>query len=176
MKNRVLFIVFLSVFFGSCKEEYDFPLKPSDKSVLVVEGVINASGATSIMLSQSMKIDENVQIKPVLNAQLAVEGKDNTSNALSSAGAGKYVHPNLTLTEGAEYRLRIKANGKEYLSEWVVAKKTQPIDSISWERTPQGINFSVSTHDPSGNRPSTLRHPTRKPDGSTKPAPGRLAH
>ena len=151
MNNKYLFILFLVLFFNSCKEEYDFPLKSSDKSVLVMEGVINAAGPTTLTLSQSMKIDEATQFKPVLNAQLTVEGKDNSSNTLTSSGAGKYSHPNLPLVIGNEYRLRIKANGKEYLSEWVAAKNTPAIDSISWERTPEGLNFSVSTHDPANN-------------------------
>lgn len=151
MNRKFLYILSLFVFFNSCKEEYDFPLKPSDKTVLVVEGVVNASGPTTITLSQSMKLEETVQFKPVLNAQLTVEGKDNTSSALSSSGSGKYVHPNLSLSVGNEYRLRIKANGKEYLSDWVTAKQTAPIDSIHWERNQEGLNFSLSTHDQTGN-------------------------
>jgi hypothetical protein len=151
MKKKLLYAFVLLAFISSCKEEYDFPLKDSDKTVLVVEGVLNVSGSTRITLSQSMKIDEQAQFKPVLQAQLVVEGKDNSNNSLTSAGAGAYIHPNLNLTVGNEYRLRIKANGNEYLSEWVMAKQTPPIDSITWKKNQEGLAFYVSTHDLSNN-------------------------
>ena len=151
MKKKLLYILALFAFISGCKEDYDAPLKDSDKTVMVMEGVLNVSGPTRITLSQSMKIDEQAQFKPVLQAQLVVEGKDNSNNSLTSAGAGVYTHPNLNLTIGGEYRLRIKANGKEYLSEWVIAKQTPPIDSINWKKNPEGLSFYVSTHDPSNN-------------------------
>jgi hypothetical protein len=148
VKRTSLYLIIGLIFFSNCKEEYDFPLKASDTSVLVVEGVLNANGPTTITLSRSMKIDENVQFKPVLQAQLTVEGKDNTTKSLTSAGAGNYIHPNLSLVVGNEYRLRIKANGEEFLSDWVTTKQTPPIDSVSWKRTTTGLEFFVSTHDP----------------------------
>ena len=151
MEKKILYTLVLAAFVSSCKEEYDFPLKNSDKSVLVMEGVLNVSGPTRITLSQSAKVDEQVQFKPILQAQLFVEGKDSSNSSLTEAGAGIYSHPNLGLSVGSEYRLRIKANGREYLSEWVIAKQTPPIDSISWKRTPEGIIFYVSTHDPTNN-------------------------
>jgi hypothetical protein len=136
-------------FFAGCREEYDFPLKSSDRSVMIVEGVLNVSGPTSITLSQSMKISESAQFKPLLLAQLTVEGKDNSTQTLTPAGAGNYIHSNLSLNTGSEYRLRIKVNGKEYLSDWVQPKQTPPIDSINWKRVPEGLQVFVSTHDPS---------------------------
>ncbi|MBA2747064.1 MAG: DUF4249 domain-containing protein, partial [Flavisolibacter sp.] len=136
-----------------CKEEYDFPLRSNDVSLLVVEGVLNAgNGPTQILLSRTMKLDEVVQFKPVLQAQLTVEGKDNTSKPLSSAGNGNYTNPNLGMTIGTEYRLRIKTtDGKEYLSEWLVARNTPEIDSVTWKRTPAGLTVFNHTHDPSNN-------------------------
>ena len=151
MNKILLYVSGMIALLSSCKEEYNAPLKDVDKSVLVMEGVLNVSGPTKITLSQSMKIDEQAQFKPILQAQLNVEGKDGSNSGLVSAGAGMYTHPNLNLTVGNEYRLRIKANGSEYLSEWVVAKNTPPIDSITWERDSEGLNFFLSTHDPSNN-------------------------
>jgi hypothetical protein len=151
MKKNLLYALVMLFVLSSCKEDYDAKLKDSDKTVLVMEGVLNVSGETRITLSQSMKVEELVQFKPVLQAQLVVEGKDNSNNSLASAGAGVYTHPNLNLTVGNEYRLRIKANGKEYLSEWVIAKQTPPIDSITWKRDADGLTFYVTTHDPTNN-------------------------
>ncbi len=153
MKNYFLYIAVLSLLFAGCKEEYDFPLRSSDVSLMVVEGNLNVGNdSTNITLSRSMKLDEIVQFKPILQAQVLVEGKDNSVSTLTEKGGGNYYSSGLGMAVGNEYRLRIKTpDGKEYLSDWVLARSTPEIDTIKWERLPNGISFSSSTQDPTNN-------------------------
>jgi hypothetical protein len=63
--------------------------------------------------------------------------------------AGQYAINNVPLVGGQQYRLRIRtSNGQEYLSEYVAAKATPPIDSVNWEVNGDGVQLYVNTHDP----------------------------
>jgi len=120
---------------------------------LVVEGVLNAgSGPTDIRLSRTFKLDDTARFQTENNAYVAVEGKDNITRQLVMNGNGIYNSPNLGLTIGQEYRLHIiTTNGKEYLSDYVTAKKTPLIDSVSFRQNDKGVQIYVTTHDDSDN-------------------------
>jgi Domain of unknown function (DUF4249) len=134
-----------------CRERYDPPVTSLSNSFLVVEGVLNAGqDSTTIHLTRTFKLDQDSTLRTEDNAQLTVEGKDNTTSFLSGAGKGKYVSGNLNLIPGNEYRLRIKTiDGKEYLSDYVTAKITPPIDSVNWDRNNAGVQIYVNSKDPS---------------------------
>ena len=137
----------------ACKEPYKPTIISSPNAYLVIEGVLNAgAGPTSIRLTRTFKLDDTARLKGELNAQIVVEGKDNTTRPLTMDGDGFYVSPNLNLALNQEYRLRvITANGKEYLSDYVVAKETPPIDSLGFKQDDNGVQVYVNTHDASGN-------------------------
>ncbi|HTD93383.1 MAG TPA: DUF4249 domain-containing protein, partial [Chitinophagaceae bacterium] len=141
----------LLIFFG-CKEKFEPNLKSISETYLVVDGVLNAgSGSTSIRLTRSFKLDRTAELIGELNAKVTVEGKDNSTRQLTSGGSGYYVSAGLNLSVDQDYRLRIKTvDGKEYLSEYVTARLTPPVDSIGWHRTQNnGVQFYVNTSDPS---------------------------
>lgn len=133
----------------SCRDLYDPGLESSSKSYLVVEGVLNAaSGPTNIRLTRTFKLDDSATLRSEDNALVTVEGKDNTTRQLTMNGDGIYTSPNLNLVLNQEYRLRIvTSNGKEYLSDYVVAKQTPLIDSISFRQNDLGVQIYVTTHD-----------------------------
>ncbi len=145
-------ILLMSIGFG-CRDLYEPGIVSSDDSYLVVEGVLNAgSGPTDIRLTRTFKLDDSATLRGEQNAMVTVEGKDNTTRQLTMNGDGIYTSPNLNLILNQEYRLRIvTANGKEYLSEYVVAKKTPLIDSISFRQNDKGVQIYVTTHDNSNN-------------------------
>ena len=65
---------------------------------------------------------------------------------------GIYTSPNLNLVLNQEYRLRITtSNGKEYLSDYVIAKKTPLIDSLGFRQEDKGVQVYVNAHDDSNN-------------------------
>lgn len=143
----LLSVIFLLV---SCKEDYNPPVAATERSHLVVEGLLNTSGPTSIRLSLTTPLSGGAAFNPVFFAQVEVEGRDNRIYPLQPQSDGIYGTANLGLAVGAEYRLRIRLpNGKEYASDYVRARETPPIDSISWERDADGVELFVSAHDPS---------------------------
>jgi hypothetical protein len=137
----------------ACKDQYKPDIISSPDSYLVVEGILNAgAGPTSIRLTRTFKLDDTARIQGERNARVVVEGKDNTTRELAMTGDGFYTSPNLDLVINNEYRLRITtANGKEYLSDYVVAKKNPLIDSIGFRQNDKGVQVYVNTHDNSNN-------------------------
>lgn len=151
MNKLFFFAVLLSL--AGCKDQFDIPLRNTDKTLLVVEGALRVGQeSTVITLSKTVNVNEKVNFQPVLKALLTVEDKNGGSVALSETGNGVYSHVNLGLTAGNEYRLRIRtADNKEYLSEYVVAKTTPAIDSISWKKENGDLFIYANTHDNTNN-------------------------
>lgn len=153
MKMKILFITLSCLLVAvSCKDPYLPRVISAEKSLLVVEGNLNAGGITTFRLTRTAKIDNTRNIEPEVSAQLTVEGRDNSIQPIPESGQGLYVSPSLQIALNGEYRVRIKtADGKEYLSEYVVARQTPAIDSIGFKLTPNGATIYVNTHDPSNN-------------------------
>jgi hypothetical protein len=147
-KHYFLLLFFLPAFFA-CRQRYDPKIADMDKAFLVVEGNLNVNHDTTIVrLTKTYQLDEKAKIGIENNAQVTVEGRDNTVRALAGRGNGYYLSPDLNLIVNNEYRLRIKtANGKEYLSEFVKARPTPVFDSISVEASKKGVDIFVNTKD-----------------------------
>jgi Domain of unknown function (DUF4249) len=149
---KKIFYFFLVLLVAGCKEVYEAPYKSPATGYLVVEGVINSGqGSTTLTLSRTTKLD-NRNIQYEQRAQVNVEGEDNSLYNLQETDVGKYTAVNLNLNAGRKYRVRIKTNdGKEYLSDFAVAKTNPPVDSISWKRENNGLQVYINTHDPLDN-------------------------
>jgi len=150
MRRFVLrFIVLTSLAFAGCRDPYNPTIISTSDSYLVVEGILNSgTGPTKIRLTRSFKLDDTASLKAELNAQVLVDGKDNSTRHLVADGDGYYSSPDLNLSVNQEYRLRIiTADGKEYQSDYVVAKKTPAIDSLGFGREEKGVQVYVNTHD-----------------------------
>jgi hypothetical protein len=149
IKMKLLFYSLLLLTAFSCKEPFAPPVVSASTSYLVVEAVLNAGSApTTIWLTRTFKLADSAQLRGELNAQVLVEGKDNTTHPLTSSGNGFYTSANLGLILNKEYRLRIRTTGgKEYLSEYVVARETPEIDSLHLNRKNDGAQIEVTTHD-----------------------------
>jgi Domain of unknown function (DUF4249) len=154
MKTLKLLLGCLVIIAGfACREEYEPAIVSSADSNLVVEAVLNAgAGVTSIRLSRTFKLDDTARLRGELNAVVVVEGKDNSTRLLSMTGDGIYTSPDLNLVLNTEYRLKIiTANGKEYLSDYILAKKTPRIDSLEFKQEAEGVQVYVNTHDDTNN-------------------------
>jgi hypothetical protein len=146
--KRIAIILMIVVAAVGCKQRYDPPVISSGTSYLVVEANLNPNGLTSILLTRSVPLGRTSAIKPETNAQVTVEGKDNSVRSLTHIGNGRYNNSNLGLTIGNEYRLHIlTVAGKEYVSEYVKAKKTPVVDSITYERESEGLRIHAHAHD-----------------------------
>ena len=132
----------------SCKERYLPPNGSLSTPLLVVEANLDPSGnTTSILLSRTTNVNDPALIKTENNAIVTVEGQDNSVYPLLSQGNG-YYNGNLNLDMNIEYRLRIKASGKEYLSEYIRSVANPPLDSISWRQDNEGVRIFMNTNDP----------------------------
>ena len=92
MGRAKIFVAVILIFTGfACREVYKPAIISSPDSYLVIEGVLNAgSGATSIRLTRTFKLDDTATLKEDTNAQVVVEGKDNTTRPLTVNGDGFY--------------------------------------------------------------------------------------
>jgi len=153
VKKLFIYLVFLGATVG-CKEKYIAPIQPASTGYLVVEGFINSGqGATSIRLTRSTRLYDSVNIIYEHNAVVNVEGANNEIFPLYESGNGLYVSASpLNLNISEQYRLRINTqDNKQYVSDFVTAKHTPPIDSITWKRENGGLRIYINSHDPQNN-------------------------
>jgi len=140
----------IAFFAFGCKELYVPPVNSTSNSFLVVEGNLDPGGPTKVMLTRTFSLDAAARITPENNAEVLVEGKDNSIRMLSFSGNGLYISSSLNLVAGNEYRLRIKTiSGKAYMSEYIKAKIAPAIDSISWDKVDKGVQIYANTGDSS---------------------------
>lgn len=149
--KTIQYILVLALVMSACRDKYDLQLKDSDKSLLVVEGHLNAGGTTSIRLTKSYNLSTAGAAQKVSGAQLTVEGSDGTSYSLAEQGTSGVYRNVLNLQLATQYRLRIKLPGKEYLSDFVPVKTSPAIDSVSWKWENDGVMIYTSTHDNTDN-------------------------
>jgi hypothetical protein len=120
--------------------------------LLVVEGVINTAGQTTIYLSRTLKLADKLKASTEIKAKVQVEGQNNTIFPLTETAAGTYSAPQMNLNPNQQYRLRIKTtSGKEYLSDLMTVRTTPAIDSVNWEKTTEGVKIYANAHDSKNN-------------------------
>ena len=154
MKRNYITTVILSILFFSlaCKKPFIHDGITESPSLLVVEGVINTAGQTTIYLSRTLKLADKLKASSEIKAKVQVEGQNNTVFPLTETAAGTYSAPQMNLNPNQQYRLRIKtASGKEYLSDMMTVRTTQAIDSVNWEKTTEGVKIYVNAHDSKNN-------------------------
>ncbi|MFI5160883.1 MAG: DUF4249 domain-containing protein [Sphingobacteriales bacterium] len=138
---------------SGCKKPYLPPVISATNSYLVIEGLINSGAdSTFIKLTRTVKLSGKSAPAPELNAVVTVESDQNNTYTLEEAGNGLYQSAPLNLSSAAKYRLRVKtSDNKEYVSDFVEAKVTPAIDSISYSVANNGVQFEANTHDPTNN-------------------------
>ena len=139
----------IAVVFG-CTKPYTPAVTNSGNNYLVVEGVINTGGdSTIVQLSRTVNLSAAFNTLPELNATVIIQDDQNNSYSLTSNGKGAYMSAALTLDNTRKYRLNIKtSDGKNYLSDYVPAVVSPPIDSVGFHILANGLQIYVNTHDP----------------------------
>ena len=150
--NRVLLFT-LVLLVVSCKEKFDSPVTPIATGYMVIEGVINNDGDTTIIkLSRTTNLSDNSRR---FETGAIVKLEDNLNNSLflvESGGEGNYMINNLHLDKSLTYRLIIKTiSGDDYQSDFVAVRNNPPIDSINWVQEDKGVQLYINTHDPQNN-------------------------
>ena len=153
--HRLLPIICFFLVIGTlmgCKDRFEPKLSSDQRNYLVVEGSINPDGFSNIILSRTLPLSDANSTKPELNAQVFINGEDNSKYNLRGNGPGKYVSDSLTLNTGQKYRLQIKTtNGGEYMSAYVSITPNPTIDSVNWKIKNDGVQIYTNTHNPQNN-------------------------
>jgi hypothetical protein len=145
-------ILLLAILQWHCIQTYVSPYKSPATGYLVVEGYLTGNGPTSFRLSRTIPLPGDSTIPVVTDAQLQIEGTDNSVYPFTETGNGYYLLPSITMNTATQYRLRItNVKSETYLSDYVPFKLTPPIDSINWISADTGVVIYANTHDPTGN-------------------------
>jgi hypothetical protein len=150
MKKKYWMI--LLILLEGCKEKYVVHVNTAATGYLVVEGFINISGNTDIMLSRSSGLD-TPRLIPEPGAEVDIQMESGANYFLTEGFGGHYSIDGLNLDPSQQYRLHIQtSNGKQYMSDYNAVKITTPIDSVNWTGTTNSvtgnqINIFVTTHD-----------------------------
>ena len=115
----------------SCKQTFEPEVTTTNINLLVVEGLINVGNdSTIIKLSRTVILDNKNTARPEVGATVTVESESNEKFPLVESAPGKYAAPPLNLSISKRYRVNIRSKGGiNYLSDFVSAKTTPPIDS-----------------------------------------------
>ncbi|MFC5411315.1 DUF4249 domain-containing protein [Larkinella bovis] len=147
--NWVGVLLLLVFVFDGCVDLYQPPEVSAPNTYLVVDGFLNGAGTSTIRLSRTQNLAENRKPPVETNALVQVEAEQGGSQNFVDKGDGTYTLTDGGLQFGQNYRLRIKtANGRSYLSDYVTIKRTPKIDSLTWKPQREGVQFYVTTHDP----------------------------
>ncbi|RAJ98144.1 uncharacterized protein DUF4249 [Larkinella arboricola] len=142
--------ILISFLIGSCVDPYNPPAVTAPNTFLVVDGFLNGAGASTIRLSRTQNLKEISKPPVETRATVLVEGENGSSQPFTEQENGTYTLADGGLQFGQKYRLRIRtAAGRDYQSDYVIIKQTPKIDSVSWRPQDQGLQFYVTTHDPS---------------------------
>lgn len=138
--------------FAACKRSFEPDGKATNTNYLVVDGFINCGAdSTTINLSRTVLLSQKQSIKNETGATISLESSTGVFYNFKETKPGKYQVAPLNLPLTATYRLNIKtSNGKTYQSDFVEAKVTPPIDSITYNRTIDGLSVEVNARDARG--------------------------
>ena len=147
MKKYQVLIVGLFLALG-CVEPYQPPTATNSKSILVVDGFFNTNGVSDFALTRALSLTDPDMTISIIGARVTVEDKSGNSFLLKETSAGHYTTVQNNLPLNQTYRLLISTPEKQkYASDFVAAKNSPPIDSISWQLTnDKGVQIFVNTH------------------------------
>jgi hypothetical protein len=117
----------------------------------VVDGSINAHDSSAhVALSRAVSLSAGNIPPAERGAMITIEDEGGTFYALPELVAGSYVGKFASAIQ-KKYRLHITTvDEKKYISDFVTALQSPPIDSIYWEPASDGISVLVDSHDPQG--------------------------
>lgn len=147
--RRIILMIFIA---GACIEPYDPPLKDADVRYLVVDGFLNATeSSATVRLTRTLPVKSTDPVPSEQGAVVRIEDDGGMSYLLAEISPGTYNGSISTADFESTYRLIIQTNdGHQYVSDFIELVETPAVDSITWSVANDGVEFAVTTHDPSG--------------------------
>ncbi|WP_460634352.1 DUF4249 domain-containing protein [Larkinella harenae] len=137
---------------GSCVDPYRPPVIEADNTYLVVDGFLNGAGTSTVRLSRTQNLTDGKKPPVEVRAAIRVEAERGGTQNFEDKGDGSYTLVDGKLQFGQKYRIHIRtADGRQYESDYVTIKQTPKIDSVTWQPQDLGVQFYVTTHDPTNN-------------------------
>jgi hypothetical protein len=141
------------LFLAGCIEPFELPTSAEGQFFLVVDGGLNVEeGTGQVRLTRTQNLADTARPMIELMAQVTLEESQGNTYRFTDQLNGEYILEGADLNYNQNYRLRIRTlGGREYLSEFVSAKRTPAIDSLSWVVQNNELQIQVNTHDPENN-------------------------
>ncbi|MBC8054522.1 MAG: DUF4249 domain-containing protein [Sphingobacteriaceae bacterium] len=140
-------LLIVSILFYTCRAPFEPLIDSPPNGYLVVEGVINTANASTVITLSRARLMSDPSKRQESKAEVKIVGEDSATYLLKEKATGVYESDVMALPS-QRYCLEIRtADGKKYRSSLVQAKRTPPIDSVSWQREEDGINIYVHSHD-----------------------------
>jgi hypothetical protein len=150
--HSVLFMMTV-VLAAGCLDSYPPPKGKGAAGTLVVEALIDpVNGTGSVTLTRSVPLASAETPKAETRADVTLEDENGSSFKLQETESGIYTTSSEALSVDKKYRLNIRTSQNSiYQSDYIVSKRTPPIDTISYAVVKDGLEIRVSAHDPTGN-------------------------
>ena len=133
---------------SGCVDPYTPAAISAPQSYLVVDGIINLNGVTTVRLTRTRNLSTGAARPVETRATLAIQDEAGTRYALTEQRPGTYTSATLSLPAGRRYQLQLRtAAGRQYASDLVVGKLAPALDSITWTQAPTGLQVYVNAHD-----------------------------
>jgi hypothetical protein len=145
-------VVAVLLLLGSgCVDKFQPDVVSASQRYLVVDGLINLRGVTTVLLSRTRSLSTPAALVEA-KATVTIRDEAGTSYPLTEQAPGTYASATLTLDATRRYQLRLRtAAGREYASDLVAGKLTPPIDRLSWAPERNGVQLYVDAHDATNN-------------------------
>ncbi len=136
---------------ASCVEPYEPKLVGTAANLLVLDGFINTDGVTTITLTRSQDLSSAGGYPAETKATVRIESEAGTRYPLTETSPGVYISTSQKLPSSTRYHLYIRTStGREYTSDYTVAKQPPPIDNLKARIQENGLQIYVDTHDDEG--------------------------
>jgi hypothetical protein len=141
---------------ASCIDPFTPPDITGGAGFLVVDGFLEVGAPTShITLTRTVNLTDQGSGETVNFAEVSVEEENGpTVQGTRTDVPGQY-RIDLLAEAGKNYRLHISlilgGSNQRYQSDWVMARETPPIDSLSLVVQNNGLEVQVNTGDPQNN-------------------------
>ncbi|UZD22160.1 DUF4249 domain-containing protein [Algoriphagus halophytocola] len=148
MRKLLLFICLCAGLVSGCREPFEPEIKPSDESVLVVEGYLDSEGLASYLyLSYARPIqgDGLTGSYTVSGARIRLESETGEEYYLADQGSGSYLFQE-DISENQNYQLFIETpDGLSYVSDPIRPIISPEIQDVGFVRNEEGVEIFLTT-------------------------------